>query len=248
MWNVTKPDSRPAEHLINHTYKWPLFTKVFPKLHPPQLSPLLKMLSVFVWMLGGVWVCFSLLPCVLTWMCHSANWQNDKSSGLNSHTETGRLLEKGPHPKTAGPMAEDQKSPLKHLLFTLAIFTGKGRNREGARKRRYTRDDHNLAYSLNAALYRKTIRLFLNVPQIFTNWILNGEVLIGICNRAPFLSVLFHCANLLNVLCFIKLMWCPKHTQFECFKRKMPWVDEGSESVIHQWWFPNPLSARVLWV
>lgn len=85
--------------------------------------------------------------------------------------ETSRLLEKGPHPKTAGPMAEDQKSTLKHLLFTLAIFTGKGRNREGARKRRYTGDDQNLAYTLNAALYRKRFRHFLNVPQIFTKWI-----------------------------------------------------------------------------
>lgn len=52
--------------------------------------------------------------------------------------ETGRLLEKGPHPKTAGPVAEDQKSTLKHLLFTLAIFTGKGRDRARARKRRYS--------------------------------------------------------------------------------------------------------------
>lgn len=142
------------------------------------------MLSVFVCIWGGGvkkkqskesdWVCFFFpLSCVLTWMCHSANWKTDKWSGLNAHMETGRLLEKCPHPKTAGPMAVDQKSTLKHLLFTLAIFTGKGWNREGARKRRYPGDDHNLAYSLNAALYRKTFGLFRNVPQIFTNWTLN---------------------------------------------------------------------------
>lgn len=72
-------------------------------------------------------------------------------------TWTDRPLEKVPHPKTAGPMAENQKSTLKHLLFTLAIFTGG--EKEGEKEdsqRRHTGEDHNLAYSLNGPFYRRS--------------------------------------------------------------------------------------------
>lgn len=64
-------------------------------------------------------------------------------------------------------------------------------------------------------------------------------------------QVVCMCANQTHALC---VLYVPTniHTHFvcgsECFKRKMPWVDEGSESVIHQQQFPNPLSATVLWV
>lgn len=54
----------------------------------------------------------------------NANWQTGKWCGLKTHIEKSRPLEKDPHPKTAGLMAEIQKSTFKHLSFTLAIFTG----------------------------------------------------------------------------------------------------------------------------
>lgn len=44
--------------------------------------------------------------------------------------ETDRPLWNDPHPKTAGLMAKNQKSTLKHLLSGLATFTGKKKEKE----------------------------------------------------------------------------------------------------------------------
>lgn len=64
---------------------------------------------------------------------------------------------KDPHPKTAGLMARNQKSTLKHLLFTLAIFTGREKeSEEEDSQERYTGEAHNLAYPLNGPFYRRS--------------------------------------------------------------------------------------------
>ena len=53
--------------------------------------------------------------------------------------------EKDPHPKTAGLVAGNQKSTLKHLLSALAIFTGREKESEKEdSQRRYTGEHHNL--------------------------------------------------------------------------------------------------------
>lgn len=66
------------------------------------------------------------------------------------------IVKKDLHPKTAGLRALNQKFTLKHLLFTLAIFTGRQKESEtGDSHRRYTGEDLNLAHSLNGPFYRK---------------------------------------------------------------------------------------------
>lgn len=102
---------------------------------------------------------FSPYPRTFQWlrMCHCANWQSDKWSALNIHMETDGPLEKGPHPKTAGPMAGTQNSALKHLLSTLAIFKGREQESEKEESRsKYTGEDRKLACSLNGHFHRRS--------------------------------------------------------------------------------------------
>lgn len=53
-------------------------------------------------------------------------------------------------------MALDQNSTLKRLLSTLAIFTGREKEcEEKESQNRYTREECNLAYTFNPALYER---------------------------------------------------------------------------------------------
>lgn len=73
---------------------------------------------------------------------------------------------KDPHPKTAGWMAGNQNSTLKHLLSTLATFTGRRKESEKeASQWRYAEEDRNLAYSLNGPFHRRSrdLGFFLSV-------------------------------------------------------------------------------------